>query len=68
MCDQKDKNLSHGGSNRNHLRLVEQTVEKQKAAQLSESATSELRELIEEIQRKAPRKKTEENDLLPPAA
>lgn len=68
MCDEKDKNLTCGGSNRNHLRLVEQDVEKQGSSQLSESATSEMRELIEEIQRRAPRKKTAEDDLLPPAA
>lgn len=68
MCDQKDKNLAHGGSIRNNLRLVEQTIDKQKSLQLSESATSELRELIEEIQRKATRTKAAKDDFLPPAA
>lgn len=68
MCDEKDKNLACGGSNRNHLRLVEQNVEKQRSSQLSESATSELRELIEELQRKAPRIRAAEDDLLPPTA
>lgn len=68
MCDEKDKNLAGDGSSRNHLRLVQQTIEKQSSSQLSESATSELRGLIKELQRKAPRKNTAEDDLLPPAA
>ncbi len=68
MCDEQDKNLAGGGNNRHHLRLVEQDVEQQKPSQLSESATSELRELTEELQRQAPRRKTAEDDSLPPAA
>ena len=68
MCDEKDKNLACGSSSRNHLRLIEQTVEEQSSSQLSESATSELRELIKEVQRKAPRIRGAEDDLLPPAA
>ncbi len=68
MCDEQDKNLVGGGNNRHHLRLVEQDVEQQRSSPLSASATSELRELIEEIQRQAPRRKTAEDDLWPPAA
>ncbi len=68
MCDEQDKTLAGGWSGRKHLRLVEQDVEQQRSSQLSASATSELRELIKEIQRQAPRRKTAEDDLLPPAA
>jgi type III secretory pathway component EscV len=68
MLDEKEQNMMCKESNGNHLRLVETGVGEQGSVQLPESVESELRDLIKEIQRQAPRKQTAEDKLLPPAA
>lgn len=67
MCSESDKSVVSSEVGGRRLRLVKEVSEK-KATQLTESNAKELRELIEEVQRKTPRKKNEDNDLLPPAA
>lgn len=67
MCNESDKKVVSSEVGERRLRLVKEVSEK-KASQLTESNAKELRELIEEVRRKTPRKKNEDNDLLPPAA
>ncbi|MCP9495435.1 MAG: hypothetical protein MSG64_13400 [Pyrinomonadaceae bacterium MAG19_C2-C3] len=67
MCNESDKSVVSSEVGERRLRLVKEVSEK-KATQLTELNAKELRELIEEVQRKTPRKKNEDNDLLPPAA
>jgi cell division ATPase FtsA len=67
MCSEYDKSVASSEIGGRQLRLVKEVSEK-KASQLTESNAKELRELIEEVQRKTPRKKNEDGDLLPPAA
>lgn len=69
MDDKSHIRTTDGDSRKSGLRLVNQVAEEKKAARLSDSAASELHDLIEEVQRKTPRKrKTADDDLLPPAA
>lgn len=67
MCSEKDKSIASSEVGGRRLRLVKEFSER-KASQPTESNAKELRELIEEVQRKTPCKRNEDEDLLPPAA
>lgn len=70
MNREKDKNTSGlANETRSHLRLVETSVEARKSEQMSEAASRELRELIDDIRRTTPRRKMPDDPVsLPPAA
>jgi len=68
MRDENGSVASDGNSDRNRLRLVDCSAGQKEEPRLSESAVKELRELIEDIQCRTPRKKQADDDLLPPAA
>ncbi len=68
MRDEHNKEVTDGSSDKSRLRLVDRPAAQQKSSRIPEPAANELRELIAEVQHRAPRKKKIEDDLLPPAA
>ncbi len=68
MSDETIGFAASDDNGKDRLRLVNEAAEEKQTSWPSESAATKLRELIEEVQRKTPRQKRAEDELLPPAA
>ncbi len=68
-CDKDDQESTSGGNFRPQLHLVAPSEKEKSGTSLPEAATTELRELIQSLLEKEPRKRNNhsDEDLLPAA-